>query len=782
MRAPLKLSLKLNSAWKRDLPPGDRRLWLLRTLAVRREQGKTTLELHWKRALAGTCLGGVALYVIATTALFLWWDRLPGNQVTWLDIATAPVRSEHLKQKRGDTAIAQALLRLREKDYVEAFYGLRVGLARSPGNATGRVTLARMMAGSDPAGALTLLEDGLKYPPVDVELLRALFGHLAAMQSQNRLLELSARLLAPSHTPPLDPAARRFVANTRASLLLGVHEEAAAEQLLAGLPPGDETVEERRSTRLRVSALSALGRRDEARRLFASLKRVGPDELRLEAELAIDAGDSAALESVLRRMKAQAPGQPMPGVFAFSAWHRMKRLTLRDLAEQEFFQFFSSNDAALQLFAATAVNLDLPDAVRRAERIAVANRLSPFAFRVHLTELALRRGDFDEAFQRLREWVASVETLPPIQRSYPEFINRLTRASVAGGEQQLTGLTSHLAEMRGRASAPMYELAVKVLQRAGHMSAALEVANLGLRIYPYADPLLRLQPTLVAAVEQRAASAAAARADGAAAPETSAVPVPGTAALALEQIDAALANGAFGTVRDLLRAIRSARPAWLPKATDDLAERDVELALLSQDATTSRVVLRTYLERSRAEADLLRLARLGAQLAQHQRESEARVIRDELAAVRLPVAVTQVLRTIEISDDLAKSTETAEAALAAIDRALRQGRADEARRVIDYVRQKSPAWLAASRTDLGASEVRVWLALDQRPRALTAYKELAVRSVASRSTAFKLVRALAAEGQIDSARVLARETVRLLPDDKAAANLLREIEAPRPGE
>lgn len=781
----MKLSLKFNSAWKRDLPPGDRRLWFLRTLAVRRERVKTTtwhLELYWKRALAGALAVGVTLYLVAATALFLWWNRVPGNEVTWLDIATAPVRGEHLKQKRGDTAIAQALLRLRAKDYVEAYYGLRVGLSRSPSNVTGRINLARLMAGSDPAGALTVLEAGLKYAPGDAELLRSLFAHLAATQAQNRLRDLTAELLSPAHTPALDAATRRFVANTRASLLLSARDAAATETLLATLPPGDETVEERRSTRLRVSALSALGRRDEARRLFATLKRVGMDELRLEAELAMDADDAPALESALRRMKAMTPGQPMPAVFAFSAWHRMKRLTLRDLTEQEFFEFFATSDGALQLFAATAVNLDLPDAVRRAERVAVANRLSPFAFRVHLTELALRRGDFDEAFQRLREWEASIETLPPAQRFYPEFINRLTRASVAGGEQQISGLTSHLGDMRGRATAPMYELAVKVLSRAGHVNAAREVVDIGLRVYPYADPLLRLRPDVVAAAERRAASQAATRTESDAAAETPAVAIPNTAALALERIDAALAAGSFGSARDLLRAIRSTRPAWLAKATEDLAVRDVELALLSQDATTSRAVLHAYLERPRAESDLLRLAKLGAQLAQRQRESEARVVRDELAALRPTAAMAQALRAIEVSDDLAKTTQTADAALAAIDRALRQSNAEEARRVLDYVRQKSPAWLAASRADFNASEVRVWLALDQRPLALAAYKELAVRSGAARSLAFKLVRSLAAEGQIESARLLARETVRLLPDDKAAANLLREIEAPRPGE
>ncbi|WP_415908318.1 hypothetical protein [Oleiharenicola sp. Vm1] len=72
------------------------------------------------------------------------------------------------------------------------------------------------------------------------------------------------------------------------------------------------------------------------------------------------------------------------------------------------------------------------------------------------------------------------------------------------------------------------------------------------------------------------------------------------------------------------------------------------------------------------------------------------------------------------------------------------------------------------------------LALDQRPRALVALKEIVIRPGASRAAAFKLVRQLLAEGQADTALLLAREIARLLPDDKAAATLLREAEAPAP--
>lgn len=776
----MKLAVKLNSAWRRDLPPGDRRIWLLGAIALRLERGvklSCTCEILWKRLLAGGAAALILVYVLGVTALFFWWDRAPGNQITWLDVATAPVRREYVRQKRGDSAIAVALVRLREKDAVEAYYGLRSGLARSPGNAAGRVALARLMLASDPAGALTLLESGLNHSPNDLELLRTLFGVYAAQQARTRSLATVDRLLAGSPTP----AARDWLADTRAGLVLAARDPAAIAAMLPTLPSPDAPAERKRMLRLRASALAQLGRFDEARQTLATVPGASLDDYRAEAEVAIAAGDAGALESVLKRMKAAAPGQPAASVFAFAAWHQMKRLSLRDIEEAQFFEFFGQNDAALQLFAASAVNLDLPDVVRRTEQIASASRLSPFAFRVHLTELALRRGDVDEAFRRLREWEPTIETLAPPQRFYPEFINRLTRASVAGGEQQSGSLVNTLGDLRGRANVAMFELAAKVLARAGNFSGAREVVTLGLRRYPHSDPLARLEPELTAAAQKQAvaqSSAASAAAVADAAPPT--VAVPPSAARALEQLDAALASEAFGTAGDILRAVRNARPAWLDKAAGDFARRDAELAVLSQEPAAARTLLRGYLEYPRPEGDLHALVGLADRLRQRGRAAEARLVRDELAAAHPPTAVGDALGRLELPDDLAALASGPTVALAEIDRALRKNRADDALRMLDYVRQKAPPWLADARADLGASEVRVRLALDQRPRALVALKEIVIRAGASRSTAFKLVRQLLAEGQPETALLLAREIARLLPDDKAAATLLREAEAPAP--
>lgn len=778
----MKFTLKLNPAWRRNLPPGDRRIWLLRSIALRLDRGmklSCTAEILWKRLLLLAVGSFVLLYLLAASTLYHWWDRVPGNQVTWLDVVLAPVRSEQLRQKRGDSAIAAALIRLRERDGIEAYYGLRAGLARSPANAAGRVALARLMIGGDPQGALALLENGLAYSPSDLELLRTLFAVYAAQQASAAALATTERLLASAQQPPLDAAARRWVMQTRAALLLAERDARVAEQALALLPAEADGDAGSRSRYLRFSALVQLGRYDDARRLLADFPAASGEAARAAADLAIAAGDAAALESALTRLKAAAPGQPAPLIFAFNAWHQLKRLSLRDRTEAELFSFFGGSDSALQLFAATAVNLELPDVVRRTEQVALANRLSPFAFRVHLTELALRRGDVDEAFRRLREWEPAIETLAPAQRFYPEFIRRLARASVPGGESQGGGLVNHLGELRGRATVGMYELAVKVLARAGNFVGGRDVLDLGLRRYPVSDPLRRLQPEIAAAVEKQGEAKTIASAEAVAATATPAVPAAATEALA--KLDAALATEAFGTAGDLLRAIRMARPAWLESATADLARRETELAVLAQDLATARVRVHTYLERPRPEADLLALARLAERLARRERLGEARLLRDEILAIHPGDAVAGAFERLALPDDLATVSATAEGALSEIERALRQSRAEDALRLIEHVRQKSPPWLADARAELGVAEVRVRLALDQRPRALVALKEVVIRPGASRALAFKLVRQLLAEGQPDTAQMLAREIARLLPEDKAAATLVREAAAPLPG-
>ena len=91
----------------RVLAPGDRRLWLLRSVALRIERQANPLwrfEIYYRRLLIALAALAVAGWLAAVSALYFWLDRQPHNQVGWFDLA-APWRWPGLRAKRGDTAV-----------------------------------------------------------------------------------------------------------------------------------------------------------------------------------------------------------------------------------------------------------------------------------------------------------------------------------------------------------------------------------------------------------------------------------------------------------------------------------------------------------------------------------------------------------------------------------------------------------------------------------------------------------------------------------------------------
>lgn len=776
--ALMKLRLRFTPAWSRPiLPPGDRGISLLTLGVLRRDQGGGwRLELAWKRFLAAAAVMTVVLYLGVVTAIWAVLDREPHNKVTWSVAALAPVRWEEFRTKRGETAIAQGLEQLKQRKFGDAYFNLTAGLARAPENTRARATLAMLRAAGEPSQAITMLEAGLSYATVDVDLVRTLFGLYDQQLAQGRLIETATKLL--ERQPPVPPVVRQYVALAAASRLADRGATERAGRLLQDFALSGDGRDDALLLSVRADLLARLGRGADLPRMLASLPANTPevDRVRAEAAIALALGDVEAFQKATRRWLGLEAGNPAPYLFAFQGWHRLKRFTFRDKTERDFYAEFGLRDQALQLLAASCVGLDLPETVQRCLDRAINARLSGFAFRVHLTEIALRRGDFDTAFRQLRNWDRTIETLSPEQRAYPEFIARLTRLAVAGVGAQDDALLSHLASMRGRASAPIYRLATDVLERAGRQEAAIAVARQGAQFYPFSEALSEVASRLTAA---QVAAAPATPERPAAAPT---VAMPATAEAMWTEVDAAFEREEFTRVRDMLRALRSARPAWLTgPAERDFSLRELRLAVLTQELVAARTVVRSQLETLRSAEDAGRVLQIAAALLGEGRTAEARMLRDETMARHggNPALVAQA-RALALPDDLAPLTATSAAALAAIDDALARGRTDDALRSLDYVRKQAPAWLEGARNDLVVREVRARLAMRQRPQAFTALKEIVVRSGAPRSAAFKLVRDLIARGEAEAALQVAREIVRLLPDDPAAAKLLKEAEAPRP--
>lgn len=778
----MKIRLKLNPLLRLPpRPPGDRRLWILGLLAMRREEGvKAVLrvEFYWRRCLLAACVFGVIGYFAAATGLWFWFKRTPQNKVTWTSIVLAPVQREEFRRLRGETGIAAAVEQLRAKQFTEGFHGLRAGLERSPGNVEARVTLAGMLAPNEPARAVALLEDGLKFSAESPDLLRALFGAYQRGQAINRALEQAARLLA--RQPALPAEARRIVGTAQAALLLEKGDAAGAARSLAELPPPADRAESDRLAFLRVGVLIRLGRHDEARAELAEIEKSDdrPELFRTKAELAIAVGDEAALEGALRRMRAAAPDNPQMYLYSFQAWHRMRRLTFRDRVEQEFYQTFGGRDQAMQMFAALAVNLSLPEVVSRTQEVAQGNRLNIFAFRVHLTEIALRRGDIDGAFRFLSSWENQVDTLNPQQRAYPEMLRTLVRTCVGGPTQPAATLVAQLGAMRGRAAPSVFTFAASALELSGHPVAAAEVLETGRRIHPHADAILE-QEARVAAVLKRREQIEADRREMAGQPQTDPT-LPDSAKAALARLDRHFDRGEFVAARDLLRLIRTMRPAWMADDEAGLSLREVRLAVLSREPLTARTIVRAHIDRHGSDEDVLLVVALARQLNEAGKTGEARLLHDEVQAGRgASPAVAAALTSLGLGGG-AEAFESAERALAAIDDALQRKDPEHALFLLEQIKRATPAWLASARAETGMAEVRVRLALDQRPAAMFALRDLVLKSEPARPVVFEAVRRLAREGDDRTAQMLARELRKLLPSDQTTADLVKEVEAPQP--
>lgn len=775
----LRISLKGNSAWRRQLAPGDRRLWLLWSVGLRIERHANplwVLEVYWKRllAVAGAC--ALTGYLGAVTAVYLWLDRVPQNRVGWGDVLAVPWDYAGFTRKRGESAIGAGLAYLKAQHYADAFYNLRIGLARAPDNVEGRIALARLYAGGNPDQALKLLEDGLAHGAADLKLLSALFTVLNQQQAHARTLALADELLAGRHGR-LPAEAIRTVSFARIGALFATGRPAEALEALRALPADARgSAWGSRRWQLETDALLRLGRPEEAAGLYRAARadsRIPADDLRFEAELAIAQADADQLQSVLRRLKAAAPDAPGTYIYAFQCWHRLRRLTFRESTLEEFYRLFARNDAAMQLLAAALVNLDLPEEVQRAQRIARQSRLSDFAYRVHLTEIALRRGDFAQATRQLREWEGAVNTLPPAQRHYPELIKRLVRAAFTRERGEAEALLNHLRG--GPVQLPVLLMALNTLETAGATAAAQEVLRVAETHFPKSDPVLKWQ----AAFAARAATpeTSAARPDA----TVPAATAPARPAEALAQLDRLLAADEIAEARDLLRAIRARPPAWLAAHEAEIAVRELRLSLAALDMLATRTLVRGYLQKFRTGEDARRLLPLITQLLAAQRPAEAKVLHDEIAAAHgADAALAAALAALQVPDDLMDVSATRAEALAALDRWMANGQWAQAERLLDQLDRRPPDWAPAAQTELKLRAVQTHLALGRRAQALAALKEVAVKSGAPRSAAFKLARDLHASGRGEHAVLVAREIARLLPGDAAAERLLREVQAPVP--
>jgi hypothetical protein len=736
------------------------------------------LVSNWRWLLAFALLTLGLIYLGLVTAVHARWSSLPENRVRWIDVALAPVRWEEFRHRRGDTTIAGALAALERREVNQAFFDLSAGVALSPGNLRGRSLLAELIGYWDPERARTLLIEGQDYDPNSSVLIESTFAFFARQQAHADALEYAARLLDSQREPALPPDLRRIVLNARLQTLLTLGREAEALAVAVMLPDEPTTAAGRTTLRLATRLLARAGRHDEALaklRILFQQEPDAPDLATLEGEIALAAADDTRLTTAIRRLKVVYPESINPLLFAYRAWHLRNRTTLRDAVEADIFTYFAGDNTAMQRFGGLLVELELPEALKRTQNTAVRHGLNAFAFQAQMTDLALRRGDFDHAFRTLQDWEWLLSNVKPEQRGFPEFLRRLTRATIDSGTANTTLLVNHLLTLRGQTNPEHFAYAITTLQRAGKVAAAVEVAALSVRYFPYADRLKSLHREVEAAYAAQNAAKDAAEAAVRSATTTRF----SEAETILAEIDAHLASGAYTVVRKQLQDLRLARPAWSIEQEPAVELRRVKLAVYTEEGIDARLVIRRYLGTYRGTEEALNLIAFARSLLERKQVAPARMIQGEIAAARAHVPdVMAALESLGPDERFQALTSSPESALAFLDQLLRQNEPDQVLHQVDQIRQLRPAWGEAAEPALAAREFRARWQLQQKPAALLIFRNLVVRAGPRRVAAFKLVRELIAEGDRTTAIQLAREVNLLLPDDRAALILQQEAEAP----
>ncbi|MDR1788905.1 MAG: hypothetical protein LBR12_00855 [Opitutaceae bacterium] len=145
--------------------------------------------------------------LLATLLLTLWLAGATGvwgfikygrgmDTVRYLDILFLPVRMTEYQRTRGDFYVDQAKKELEAGKYRDAFFHLRLGVIKSPGNKEGRQLLIQFYSVWNRADlAEKTLVEGIPYNRDNAEFIRTLFIFLLRQQEDQKVLEIAKDLL-----------------------------------------------------------------------------------------------------------------------------------------------------------------------------------------------------------------------------------------------------------------------------------------------------------------------------------------------------------------------------------------------------------------------------------------------------------------------------------------------------------------------------------------------------------------------------------------------------------
>lgn len=246
------------------------------------------LKILWSRVfLAFVALFVAGWFAVAGLLFYFFKHRHGYEEVSYSKMLVLPFRLDEHRVEMGDYHVKKGMEALENQDFRSALHLLRTGVARSKGNAEGRMVLAQIFEGGlqRPDIAADILRAGLEEAEnnpefLQQEYLQPLFRLLLLHQYDDQIIELSDELLPqiPAGTPE---AILIAFATVQANVYRGDYQEAERildEYGLMQSPQGQILLAQIRWNRgLRDRAISlihqALNRYPDRDDVFSTLMR-----------------------------------------------------------------------------------------------------------------------------------------------------------------------------------------------------------------------------------------------------------------------------------------------------------------------------------------------------------------------------------------------------------------------------------------------------------------------------------------------------------------------------
>jgi len=384
-------------------PPQVRSILLGFAEKRRTPRGTERVHLRWGRLALLLVASVVFAWGAKTVALLYFYKEIRDfEEITWQDTFAWPSNRTAVRAAQGDYQVREGLARLEAGEFRSAYTLLQEGVARSPENVEGRMTLARINLSFRPDFARTILQQGLENARDNLDYIR-LYAQTLFLLRDDASVVAAVEDLLPAEPERNERNTVLALAGMRASLNVGnfqlfrtLYEDYALSQNIEGII-------------LMAEAKRRLGDLDGAIALLESfVQRFGDNQqsdpvLQRLADLLLQAeAETRAVEIGLQRV-LNSPLQWQPRLSLLRIYEATGREDRIAVETEAIIRQFRTEEQAMASLAQIATDMADVQLSRRLYEVALENGYSLAVFGLLFIESHLTSESFAEAIELCNE-------------------------------------------------------------------------------------------------------------------------------------------------------------------------------------------------------------------------------------------------------------------------------------------------------------------------------------------------------------------------------------------